>query len=142
MDHTLSSVTVLVVDDDPFIRNLLTDTLGMYGATVTAVETAQEALTTLEAWRPDVLLSDLQMPDRDGYWLIGQVRALAPERGGTTPAACLTGLVEPEDRARLLRAGFQYHIAKPVQLVRLIGIVRSLASSHEAMSASVVAAHS
>ena len=141
MDQTLSSVNVLVVDDDPLIRNLLTDTLEMYGATVTAVATAREALTTLEAWRPDVLLSDLQMPDKDGYWLIRQVRALAPERGGMTPAACLTGVVEPEDGAGLLRAGFQYHLPKPIPLVRLIGIVGSLASSGDAMSSPLVAGH-
>lgn len=94
---------------------------------MTAVETAQEALTTLQAGRPDVLVSDLEMPEKDGYWLIAQVRALAPERGGTTPAACLTGLVEPEDRAKVLRAGFQYHLAKPVQIETLIGVVSILA---------------
>lgn len=115
MDDRLASVNVLVVDDDAGVRGLLTDALGMQGATVTAVETAQEALTTLQAWRPD------------GFWLIAEVRALAPERGGMTPAACLTGLVEPEDRAQVLRAGFQYHLAKPVQLKTLIGIVSILA---------------
>jgi CheY-like chemotaxis protein len=125
--HTLGSVSVLVVDDDAHVRGFLTDALEMHGATVTAVDTAQEALTTLQAWRPDILLSDLQMPDKDGYWLIAEVRALAPERGGTTPAACLTGLVAPEDRAQVLRAGFQFHIAKPVQFEMLIGIVGILA---------------
>lgn len=127
MDDRLASVNVLVVDDDAGVRGLLTDALGMQGATVTAVETAQEALTTLQVWRPDVLVSDLEMPDKDGFWLIAEVRALAPERGGMTPAACLTGLVEPEDRAQVLRAGFQYHLAKPVQLKTLIGIVSILA---------------
>lgn len=127
MDHRLAAVNVLVVDDDATIRGLLNVALEMYGATVTAVETAQEALTTLQAWRPDVLVSDLEMPDKNGYWLIAQVRALAPERGGMTPAACLTGLVEPEDRAQVLRAGFQYHLAKPVHLEALIGVVRILA---------------
>jgi CheY-like chemotaxis protein len=127
VDDRLASVNVLVVDDDAGVRGLLTDALGMQGATVTAVETAQEALTTLQVWRPDVLVSDLEMPDKDGFWLIAEVRALAPERGGMTPAACLTGLVEPEDRAQVLRAGFQYHLAKPVQLKTLIGIVSILA---------------
>ena len=67
------------------------------------------------------------MPNQDGYWLIGRVRALAPERGGLTPAACLTGRGDPEDRARVLGAGFQYHIVKPVDVSRLVGIVGILA---------------
>ena len=125
--QALASVKVLVVDDDAEVRGFLTDALEIHGATVTAVETAPEALATLQAWRPDVLVSDLQMPDKDGYWLIAEVRALTPERGGMTPAACLTGLVEPEDRAEMLRAGFQYHIAKPVHLGTFIGIIRILA---------------
>ena len=94
---------------------------------MTAVESAQEALESLEALRPDVLVSDLEMPDHDGLWLIAQVRALTPEQGGMTPAACLTGFTEPEIRATLLRAGFQYHIAKPVKLETLIGVVGLLA---------------
>jgi len=121
------SVNVLVVDNDEPIRSLVTEALESYGAKVTAVETAQEALTALRAWRPDVLVSDLEMPGKDGLWLIAEVRALAPEQGGMTPAACLTGLVEPELRAKLLKAGFQYHIAKPVKMETLIGVVGLLA---------------
>jgi CheY-like chemotaxis protein len=120
-------IHVLVVDNDEPIRNLLSEVLEVHGAKVTAVETAQEALDSLEALRPDVLVSDLEMPDKDGLWLIGQVRALTPERGGNTPAACLTGFTEPEIRATLLQAGFQYHIAKPVKLEALIGVVALLA---------------
>jgi CheY-like chemotaxis protein len=127
VDPTLSSVTVLVVDNDATIRGLVVEALEMHGATVTAVETAQDALTTLQVLRPDVLLSDLEMPDKDGYGLITEIRALGPERGGMTPAACLTGLFEPEIRAQLLRAGFQYHIEKPVKIDTLIGIVSILA---------------
>ena len=127
MDLTLTSVNVLVVDNDASIRSLLAEALEMHGATVTAVGTAQEALTTLQAWRPDVLVSDLEMPDKDGFWLIGQVRALPLNRGGMTPAACLTGLYEPDVRADVLRAGFQYHIPKPVKIDTLIGIVGILA---------------
>lgn len=127
MDQQLTSVHVLVVDDSPEIRDLLTAMLGQAGATVTAVGTAEHALDLLEHLRPDVLLSDLEMPDKDGYWLIGRVRALAPERGGLTPAGCLTGRAAPEDRARILGAGFQYHIAKPVDMSRLLGVVGILA---------------
>jgi CheY-like chemotaxis protein len=77
--------------------------------------------------RPHVLLSDLEMPEKDGYWLIREVRALPPERGGSTPAACLTGRIEAEDRAHVLRAGFQYHIPKPVDVRKMLGIVALLA---------------
>ena len=126
-DQQLASVHVLLVDDSPDIRAVLTQMLELQGATVTAVSTAEHALDLLEQLRPDVLLSDLEMPDKDGYWLISRVRALAPERGGLTPAACLTGSVYPEDRARLLGAGFEYHIVKPVSLSRLVGIVEILA---------------
>ena len=127
MDQPLASVHVLVVDDSPDIRDVLTAALESRGATVTAVSTAEVALDLLEQLRPDVLLSDLEMPDKDGYWLISRVRALAPDRGGLTPAACLTGCAAPEDRARILRAGFQYHITKPVDVSRLLGIVGILA---------------
>lgn len=127
MDQRLPSVHVLVVDDTPEIREALTTILEGEGARVTAVGTAEHALDLLEQSRPDVLLSDLEMPRKDGYWLIGQVRALAPERGGLTPAACLTGRTDPEDRARILGAGFQYHIAKPVDMSRLVGVVGILA---------------
>ncbi|PYN79944.1 MAG: hypothetical protein DMD97_04115 [Candidatus Rokuibacteriota bacterium] len=127
MYHQLPAVHVLVVDDTPAILEVLTRMLKSHGATVTAAGTAERALELLERLRPDVLLSDLEMPVKDGFWLIGRVRALAPELGGLTPAACLTGRSNPEDRARILRAGFQYHIAKPVDMSRLIGVVGLLA---------------
>jgi CheY-like chemotaxis protein len=127
MEQQLPSVHVLVVDDSSVIREVLTRMLQWHGATVTAVGTAERALDLLEQLRPDVLLSDLEMPKKDGYWLIGRIRALSPDRGGLTPAACLTGSTDPEDRARVLRAGFQYHIAKPVDMSRLLGIVAILA---------------
>jgi CheY-like chemotaxis protein len=121
------AVHVLVVDDSPELREAVTDVLEREGAVVTAAGTAERALDFLQRLRPDVLLSDLEMPDKDGYWLIAQVRALAPDRGGLTPAACLTGNIGPEDRARVLRAGFQYHIAKPFGITRLLGVVGILA---------------
>src|SRR2546421_13126431 len=105
MDRSLAKVHVLVVDDSPAMRALLTEMLECAGATVTATETAEHALELLEQLRPDVLLSDLEMPAKDGAWLVGQVRALPPDRGGLTPAACLTGRGSPEDRAHVLGAG-------------------------------------
>lgn len=133
MDQQLPSVHVLVVDDSSMIREVLSQMLEWHGAKVTAVGTAEHALDLLEQLRPDVLLSDLRMPEKDGYWLIGRVRELAPDRGGLTPAACLTG-TDPEDPGRILRAGFQYHVAKPVDMSRLLGIVGNLALKPEALN--------
>jgi CheY-like chemotaxis protein len=127
MDQQFPSVHVLVVEDSPEIRGVLARMLEREGATVTAVGTAEHALELLEQSRPNVLLSALEMPKKDGYWLIRRVRALAPNRGGLTPAACLTGSTDPEVWARILRAGFQYHIAKPVDMSRLLGVVGILA---------------
>jgi CheY-like chemotaxis protein len=94
---------------------------------VTAIDSAREALAALQRERPAVLVSDLGMPGEDGYWLIREVRALPSERGGQTPAAALSGHATPEDRARVLGAGFQYHIAKPCRPRHLVGIVAILA---------------
>src|SRR5438093_13183117 len=123
----LDGVRVLVVDDARDVREAVTDILAEDGAKVTAVGSAEEAFTALQGERPDVLLSDLAMPGKGGYWLIGQVRALPPERGGTTPAAALTAYTGPEHRASVLRAGFQYHVAKPVSMQELLGVVAILA---------------
>ena len=123
---SLVGVRVLVVDDTSSVLDILTAVLQQNGATVTATCTAEEALRLLEDVRPHVLLSDLEMPEKDGYWLIREVRALPPERGGSTPAACLTGRIDAADRARVLRAGFQYHIPKPVDVRKMLGIVALL----------------
>lgn len=123
----LDGVRVLVVDDTPCVLQVVTAILEADGATVTAVGSAEEALGYLQEERPHVLLSDLAMPGRGGYWLIGQVRALPAERGGATPAAALTAFSGPEHRASVLRAGFQYHVEKPVGARELVGIVAILA---------------
>ena len=123
----LDGVRVLVVDDTPYVRDVVRDILAEDGAEVTAVASAEEALAALQWERPDVLLSDLAMPGKGGYWLIQQVRALPPERGGVTPAAALTAFTGPEHRASVLRAGFQVHVEKPVGLEALIGAVVMLA---------------
>lgn len=126
-DVYLGGVSVLVVDDYESVRTVVAAMLEHCGAAVTAAGSADEALEVLKRERPDVLVSDLAMPDKGGYWLIGQVRALPPERGGLTPAAALTGFTGPEHRASILRAGFQYHIEKPVTLEKLVGVVGLLA---------------
>ncbi|PYN81320.1 MAG: two-component hybrid sensor and regulator, partial [Candidatus Rokuibacteriota bacterium] len=118
-DVYLGGIRVLVVDGSNLVRATVTAMLEHYGAAVTAVASADEALEALQRERPDVLVSDLAMPGKGGYWLISQVRALPPERGGATPAAALTGFTGPEHRASILRAGFQYHVEKPVALQQL-----------------------
>lgn len=123
----LEGVRVLVVDDVRAVRETVASILSHDGAEVTAVGSAEEALDALQGERPDVLLSDLAMPGRGGYWLIGQVRALPPERGGVTPAVALTAFAGPEHRASVLRAGFQLHVEKPVALDDLIEAVAMLA---------------
>jgi CheY-like chemotaxis protein len=125
----LDGIRVVVVDDAPTIRRLLSAVLEEFGAAVTVVETADAALEAVMRERPDVLLSDLEMPGKDGYWLIGQVRALPPESGGLTPAAALTGLHGPAHRTSALRAGFQNHLEKPIDLQTLLSAVASLALS-------------
>ena len=126
-DVYLGGIRVLVVDGSNLVRATVTAMLEHYGAAVTAVASADKALEALQRERPDVLVSDLAMPGKGGYWLISQVRALPPERGGATPAAALTGFTGPEHRASILRAGFQYHVEKPVTLQQLAGVVALLA---------------
>jgi CheY-like chemotaxis protein len=128
----LDGVRVLVVDDTPYVRDVVSEILTDDGAKVTAVGSAEEALAALQWERPDVLLSDLAMPGKGGYWLIQQVRALPAERGGVTPAAALTAFTGPEHRASVLRAGFQLHVEKPVGLEALIGVVAMLALKESA----------
>ncbi len=130
----LDGVRVLVVDDARNVREVVTDILKHDGATVIAVDSAEEALAALQRERPDVLLSDLAMPGKSGYWLIRQVRALPPERGGVTPAAAFTACSGPEHRASVLRAGFQLHMEKPIGLDALIGAVARLALKERAVA--------
>jgi len=101
--------------------------LGQYGARVTAVGSADEALSALERDRPHVLISDIAMPDQDGYTLIRKVRALDAARGGRVPAAALTAYATPEDRLRALSAGYHDHLPKPVDPAVLVETVVSLA---------------
>ena len=125
----LGGVRVLVVDDAPYVRDVVTDILEQDGAVVTAVETAEKALEILQRERPNVVLSDLSMPGKGGYWLIGQIRQLPPERGGATPAAAFTAFTSPAHRAGVLRAGFQLHVGKPVGIHELVDVVATLAGT-------------
>jgi signal transduction histidine kinase/ActR/RegA family two-component response regulator len=122
----LDRVRVLVVDDDPSTRELLTEALGTTGARVTAADSARYALERLRREGADVIVSDIAMPGEDGFWLMRKVRSL-PGELGRTPAIALTALARSEDRARAMAAGYQMHLAKPVQLGELQAGVASLA---------------
>lgn len=124
----LNGVHVLLVEDHEVVREVIGRLLAEYGAAVTATGAVGEAMEAFGRERPDVVLSDIEMPGEDGYALIRKLRALPADRGGETPAAGLTGLSTVEDRARVLQAGFQYHLAKPVDARTLVSVVASLAA--------------
>jgi len=114
----LTGLTVMIVDDELDARELLTVMLQQRGAKVIAASSAAEALELLakasNGSMPDVLVSDIGMPGQDGFDLISMIRAMEPERGGNIPAIALTAYARSEDRARVLAAGFQHHVPKPV----------------------------
>jgi PAS domain S-box-containing protein len=123
----ITGIKVLVVDDEPDSKALLKRLLEDCSAIVTVAASAEEAITRLQADRPDVLVSDIGMPGEDGYGLIRRVRSLAPDMGGGTPALALTAYAREEDRTKAIAAGFQYHVAKPVEPAELIAMVANLA---------------
>lgn len=125
--RSLDGLRVLLVDDEPEAREIISTVIGRTGAEVKACMSASDALTKLAEWRPDVILSDIAMPDEDGYSFIGKVRALPRERGGDTPAAALTAYARDEDRMQALAAGYQMHIAKPIGASQLVTMVAKLA---------------
>ncbi|RCJ17368.1 hypothetical protein A6770_34140 [Nostoc minutum NIES-26] len=123
---TLNGLRVLVVDDEPDALQLLTTILGQYGAQVMAVASALEALVALQQFHPDILVSDIGMPQEDGYTLIRKLRALSQEEGGRIPAIALTAYAKAEDRTQALMAGFQLHVPKPVNPTELVTVVANL----------------
>jgi PAS domain S-box-containing protein len=124
---SLTEVSVLVVDDEPDARELVRRLLEDCGARVALAASTQEALDVLDRARVDVLVSDIGMPGEDGYQLIRRVRARGREGQGDIPAAALTAFARSEDRRRALQAGYQTHIAKPVEPMELVFAVASLA---------------
>jgi len=130
-DHSfeglLSGVKVLMVDDEPDARDIVAVLLRRAGAHVTTAESAKQALELLPNLRPDVLVSDLGMPGEDGLTLMRSVRRLSPAQGADTPSMALSAFVRPEDRRAALLAGFQRHLAKPVDPSEFVLSVASLA---------------
>ncbi|WP_437610875.1 ATP-binding protein [Sorangium sp. So ce834] len=126
-EPTLQGVRVLMVDDEPDARELVTTVLERKGASITAVATVDEALSAIAREKPDVILSDLGMPGEDGYSLIRRLRAQSPEHGGRIPAAALTAYASAQDRTRALLAGFQSHVPKPIEASELAAVIANLA---------------
>jgi PAS domain S-box-containing protein len=122
----LLGVKVLVVDDEPDGRELVGRILSECGAAITLAASAQEAIDLLERFSSDVLVSDIGMPDVDGYELLRRVRVLGSQRSRPIAAAALTALARPEDRTRALLSGYQTHIGKPVDPNELIAAVATL----------------
>jgi PAS domain S-box-containing protein len=124
----LDGTRVLIVEDEPDAREMIAYLLRQRNAEVRVASSVDAALIALESDPPDVLLSDIEMPDRDGYDFITAVRALPLDRGARVPAAALTAYSRPEDRARSMLAGYDAHLSKPVDLAELIATIVRLKS--------------
>ncbi|MEG4418424.1 PAS domain S-box protein [Microcoleus sp. LAD1_D5] len=129
-DEQLSGMRILVVDDEPDMRELISFLLEDAGAEVLTIAVPQEAVTALTNFQPDVLLSDIGMPGMDGYMLLQQVRALPPERGGLIPAIALTAYAGEFNQQQALQAGFHRHLAKPIEPDQLIKTIAALLSKN------------
>jgi len=117
---TLNGLKVLFVDDEADTREMVKRLLEERGASVAVADCAAKGVALLQELRPDVLVGDIGMPGEDGYEMIRKIRKLPPAAGGQTPAIALTAYSRMEDRTRAMLAGFQYHLAKPVEAVELV----------------------
>jgi signal transduction histidine kinase/CheY-like chemotaxis protein len=131
----LFGIRVLVVENEMDSRDLLVEALSRCGTEVVAARSCAEALAVLRRSAvedlPHVIVADIGMPDEDGYDLIRQIRALEPGRGGRIPAVAVTGYANPDDRHRVLAAGYQLHVGKPVDLMVLASAVQRVARQAE-----------
>ncbi|PIG93978.1 PAS domain S-box protein [Gloeocapsopsis sp. IPPAS B-1203] len=123
----ITGLKVLVVDDEADARELLKIMLEQAGANVTAVSSVSEAINLIEQLQPDILLSDIGMPEEDGYSLIQKTKHLKTRSGKQIPAAAITAYARAEDQAKALQAGFQTHLTKPIDPVQLMTVVKTLA---------------
>jgi PAS domain S-box-containing protein len=122
----LDRLRMIVIEDEPDARDLLVTILNQYGAEVRVAASAAEGMELLEQQKPDVLISDIEMPYEDGYSFIRKVRTRSLEQGGQVPAIALTAHARTEDRLRALSAGFDAHVTKPIDLVELVTVIVSI----------------
>ncbi len=115
----LIGIRILTIDDEPDTCELLTVLFTQYGAEVMSVTSSTEALLAFEWFKPDILVSDIGMPNIDGYTLLQQIRSLPAEKGGSIPAIALTAYAREIDQKRALAVGFQKYITKPMELNQL-----------------------
>jgi PAS domain S-box-containing protein len=130
--EALAGLRVLIVDDDLDSREVLAALLALRAAEVRSAGSVWEALETLSIWKPHVLVSDIGMPGKDGYDLIKELRSRPAEEGGLIPAIALTGFAAVQDGERAISAGFQCHMAKPVEPRHLIKLIASLSEKLDA----------
>ncbi|HEV8604285.1 MAG TPA: ATP-binding protein [Tepidisphaeraceae bacterium] len=123
----LKGVRVMVVDDNTDTMNLVKHLLEQCGVSVATCSSGEECLARLPMWHPDVVISDIGMPDMDGYSMMREMRSLPPEKGGGTPAVALTAFARSEDRRRAMLAGFDVHVSKPVEPGELVAVVARMA---------------
>jgi CheY-like chemotaxis protein len=128
----LAQVRVLVVDDEPDARDVVAQILRHSGAVVETAACVRDALAAVSRARPDVIVSDVAMPDQDGYDLIRILREMSDGQAGMIPTLALTAYAREEDRIRCLSAGFQAHVAKPVDPAELCAVVAHLAPERSA----------
>lgn len=127
----LDGLRVLLVDDEPDTLEMLKVALAQCGVDVQISSSASEALETLQQWMPDILVSDIAMPEEDGHSLIKKIRAMEREHGGNLPAIALTAYVRVEDRRQVLSSGFQLHMPKPVEPEELLANITSLVNGNK-----------
>lgn len=133
----LEGLRIVVVDDDDDARDLLTTMLSQRSAQVFAAECASDAFDLVKRERPDVLVSDIAMPEEDGYMLVARVRALPGDHGGRTPAIAVTAYAGRADRERALDAGFDAHFSKPIDIDSLVDALLEIRSARDVRLADV-----
>jgi CheY-like chemotaxis protein len=122
----LAGRTILLVEDEPDLRDLLAETLTHHGANVCASATAEDALAALDGIAADALVADIGLPGIDGLELVRLLRARGERRGGKMPAVALTGYTRSEDRDEAIDAGFQRHLTKPIDGAQLVATLADL----------------
>lgn len=129
--NQLEDLRILVVEDAPESLEMLCRLFESMGASCRGVRTTEEALVEAEAYRPDVIVSDIELPGEDGYMLARKLRKLPPEEGGRVPIIALTAFTRPADRVRAYEAGFHVHLRKPVEPSEVVAAVAALADGRE-----------